>query len=267
MVEFAVFNRRIYTGTVSILPYASRLAWGVVLFEAEKLRGKAKLPVYDLARMAAITVDEAAEALRLFQEPDAHSSSKVEEGRRLRPVYGEEDWYEIINWQKHLDERDVFFNRLRQQRFKDKARLQVTPSNAGNANKRSVTKEPKLEPEPKELLRGEESKTKTSVAGAPVKKSAKELVEEFVVDEDTRAYARRFGVDADAHLDEWRDHFRGNGYKTGRNPIANAQATFRGWLRRVADRSVTPSSLFAGRKRVVEGNPRVIIPAPPPGED
>lgn len=138
-MEFAVFNRRIYTGTVSILPYPTRLAWGIVLFEAEKLRGKVKLPVYDLARWAAITVKEASDALTQFQQPDPHSSSKADDGRRLRPVDGEEDWYEIINWEKHLAEREVYFNRLRQQRFKARRRYEVTP---GNADNEAVTKEP-----------------------------------------------------------------------------------------------------------------------------
>lgn len=120
MVEFAVFNRRIYTGTISTMPYATRLAWGVVLFEAEKLRGKVKLPVYDLSRWACITVEEAADALEQFQAADAYSSSKADDGRRLRPVDGEEDWYELINWEKHAEERAAYFNRLRQQRHKAK---------------------------------------------------------------------------------------------------------------------------------------------------
>lgn len=245
-MEFAVFNRRIYTGTVSVLPYAARLAWGVVLFEGEKLHGKVKLPVYDLSRWAAITVDEAAEALRKFQEADPHSSSKIDDGRRLRPVPGEEDWYEIINWDKHLEERQVFFNRLRQQRFKAK-RQRVTVGNAGNAEQRSVTKEPELEPELEEELRSlpseqnsgkSKSKALLSSAEPPTepkapKKTAKDLVEALVVDLDMRSWATKnaAGVDVDFETDNWRDYLRANGYRTKAGPVKDAAASWRTWMK------------------------------------
>jgi len=100
-MEYAVFSRRILTGTVSDLPPASRIAWITILFEAEKLRGKVKLPVRDLAKMASITTPEAAEALRAFLSPDPYSSTKEFEGRRLLPIEGEEDWYVVATWEKH----------------------------------------------------------------------------------------------------------------------------------------------------------------------
>lgn len=153
MPEYTVFSRRILTGTISDLPYPARLAWTAILFEAERLRGRVKLPVRDLAKMASITTAEAADALRRFREPDEFSSSKEHEGRRLLPIDGEEDWYTVVTWEKHEKERQAFFNRLRQQRFREKQRAQdddvtddekVTPSNEASQN---VTKE--SEPEPK----------------------------------------------------------------------------------------------------------------------
>lgn len=120
MPQYTVLSDRLLTGTISDLPPTVRLAWIAILFEAEKLRGRAKLPVRDLAKRASISTEEAREALRLLQQPDPDSSSKAHEGRRLVPVDGEEDWYIITTWEKHAEEREVFFNRLRQQRHREK---------------------------------------------------------------------------------------------------------------------------------------------------
>jgi hypothetical protein len=160
MDDYVVISKRILTGTMRDLPPAAWRAWIAVLFEAERLRGRVKLPVSDLALLAAITRPEAAEALRLFQEPDPWSSSKVGDGRRLVPVNGEEDWYQVVTWEKHWEERERFFARLRQQRKRAAGRrknsgngdpLQTanshgTPLQNGEAS-RSVTNEPELEPE------------------------------------------------------------------------------------------------------------------------
>lgn len=149
-MEYAVFSRRLLTGTVSDLSPAIRIAWITVLFEAERLRGKVKLPVRDLAKMASITTPEAAEALRVFQEPDPYSSTKEHDGRRLLPIEGEEDWYTVATWDKHAEERAAFFNRLRQQRFRENNASSRTVTE-GNAALRSVTNEPKPTLESKSL--------------------------------------------------------------------------------------------------------------------
>lgn len=156
-MEFIVVSRRVLTGTIADLPYHARLAWQAVMFEADKLRGRVKLPIRDLAGWAAITKEEAAESLQLFQAEDPYSSSKEERGRRLIPVAGEDDWYTVVTWEKHAAERKIFFNRLRQQRFKDKNRdsrvSEIKRYRVMHSND-PVTKEP--EPELKE-----ESKTES----------------------------------------------------------------------------------------------------------
>lgn len=116
MPEYTVFSRGIYSGTIAALPYAARLAWGVVLFEAEKLRGKVRLPVYDLAQWAHITIEEAQDALARFQEEDPLSGSEEEGGRRLVPIEGEKNWYQVVTWEKHVRERQRYFATLRKQR-------------------------------------------------------------------------------------------------------------------------------------------------------
>jgi len=120
MPDYIVVSDRIFTGTISDLPESARLAWILILFKAEKLRGRVKLPVRDLAKMASISTDDAAAALQFFLSPDKHSSSKEHDGRRLLPVEGETDWYEVATWEKHAEERAAYFNRLRQQRHKAK---------------------------------------------------------------------------------------------------------------------------------------------------
>jgi hypothetical protein len=118
MQEYTVISRQILIGTISDLPLSARMAWIAILFESEKLRGLVKLPVRALAKMASITTPEAAEALRLFQEPDPLSSSKAAEGRRLIAVEGQEDWYTVVTWEKHAEERETFFTKLRVQRHR-----------------------------------------------------------------------------------------------------------------------------------------------------
>jgi DNA repair protein RadC len=118
MQEYTVISRQILIGTISDLPLSARMAWIAILFESEKLRGLVKLPVRALAKMASITTAEAAEALRLFQEPDSLSSSRAAEGRRLIAVDGQEDWYHVVTWEKHAEEREAFFTKLRVQRHR-----------------------------------------------------------------------------------------------------------------------------------------------------
>ncbi len=78
------------------------------------------MPVRVLARRASISIEEAAESLRLFQEPDPLSSSVAYEGRRLLPVDGEENCYILTTWEDHVKRREIFFHRLRQQRHAKK---------------------------------------------------------------------------------------------------------------------------------------------------
>lgn len=144
-MEYAVFSRRRFTGSLRGLPYHARLAWDVVLYEAEKLRGKAHLPPIDFATMAGITIPEAREALELYQQPDPDSATEDQDGRRLVPVPGEPHWYTIVAWEAHLKERKAFFNRLRQQRWyaksKDESEDDLTQPNADCSN---LTKEPEV---------------------------------------------------------------------------------------------------------------------------
>lgn len=120
MANYTVISDGILTGTIADLSPTTRLAWLAVLFEAEKLRGRVKLPIRVLAKRASISNEEAAEALRVFQEPDPLSSSQMNEGRRLIPIPGQEGWYEVVTWEKHAEERQRYFATLRQQRHRAK---------------------------------------------------------------------------------------------------------------------------------------------------
>lgn len=125
MPEYTVISRQILTGTISDLEPTTRIAWIAILFEAEKLRGRVKLPVRSLAKMASITTPQAAAALETLQQPDPYSSSPEHGGRRLLPIEGEPDWYMLATWEKHAAERDLFFHRLRQQRHRTKQKEQA----------------------------------------------------------------------------------------------------------------------------------------------
>ena len=179
MDDYVVISKRVLTGTMGDLPATAWRAWIAVLFEAEKLDGKVKLPVRDLARLASITIPEAAEALLLFQEPDEYSNSRVHEGRRLLPIEGEENWYMLATWDKHQDEKKRYFARLRQQRLRLRKRGEEQKSHGvsrsvtlchaaplqneeSNGVSRIVTKEP--EPELKEESTPLRKRTKRACA-------------------------------------------------------------------------------------------------------
>jgi hypothetical protein len=75
----------------------------------------------------------------------------------------------------------------------------------------------------------------SSAESPPKKKSAKQLVETFVITDELRAYGRSLKLDADAFYHEWLDYYRSNGYRVGKNPLADPTATFQRWLRRAAE--------------------------------
>ena len=125
MPEYTVIERSILTGTISDLPYSARLAWTAVLFEAEAGRGRVKLPPRELARMAAITPEEALDALEMFQRPDPLSASKDCAGVRLMAIPGEPNWYQAVTWERHEKERAAYFVKVT-----GKAAKRIEPSNA-----------------------------------------------------------------------------------------------------------------------------------------
>lgn len=128
MPQYIVISDGLLSGTISDHPSFVTRAWLAILFDAEKLRGRTHMPVRVLAKRASITNDEALEALRILQEPDPLSSSQAHEGRRLLPLANEENWYVLTTWEKHAEEREVFFHRLRQQRHqKKKQEQQMAP--------------------------------------------------------------------------------------------------------------------------------------------
>ena len=74
----------------------------------------------------------------------------------------------------------------------------------------------------------EEEKQKTPTESK--RKSAKELVEEFQVTDEHRTFAKAHGKDADALYPRWLNHYRSNGFRVGKNPLADADASFRTWM-------------------------------------
>lgn len=194
MPDYIVVSDRILTGTISDLPATARLAWLAILFKADKLRGRVKLPVRDLAKMASISTPEAAEALQLFLSPDPYSSSKELDGRRLLPVDGENDWYDLVTWEAHAKERKAFFNRLRQQKARNKKEAEKERNaeqldseqlalREGSVS-RIVTNEPEPESEPEVG-----SKKEREIPTARTKKGSKKTAEADSGLPSLRAYA------------------------------------------------------------------------------
>jgi hypothetical protein len=228
--DYEVFSRRILTGTISDLPCAARWAWVAIMFDVDLLSGRVKVPVRDLAKMATISIEEAADALRRFQEPDPFSSSKELDGKRLIPIEGEEDWYQVVTWDKHKREREAFFNRLRQNRWAKERKEELTEPNADQSN---LTKDIEVE-EQKQKKEQQESSLFGGTSSKKEKKTARELVEGFALTPKHRSWAKvkTPHVDADEVFEDWQDAMKSNGYKTKNGPVLDPEASWRTWMRR-----------------------------------
>jgi hypothetical protein len=98
----------------------------------------------------------------------------------------------------------------------------------------------------------QKTKNKKESKPLPTQASAKEQVESLTVDTELREYARKFGQNADALIEDWRDYFRGTGYRTGRVMVSDARATFRRWIRNARTSQPAKGSLFNQQPRRVE---------------
>jgi hypothetical protein len=112
-------------------------------------------------------------------------------------------------------------------------RPKVTPHETPEKPPEGLAEKPPPTPTPtptpavtgKQVVRGSTSPSEKKV------KSARDLVEELVLDDELREYARKRGLDPDDVFEDWRLHYRGNGYKTTAGPVKDARATFMRWCR------------------------------------
>ncbi len=96
---FVVLDAEILSSSVWAESASVRLVWItlLILCDTEGYVG-ASLP--GIARAAGVTLDEAMEAMERLQQPDEHSRTKTNEGRRLQ--IADRGW-RVLNFLEHLD--------------------------------------------------------------------------------------------------------------------------------------------------------------------
>lgn len=98
----------------------TRLVWITMLAMKDK-DGLVKASVPGLAHRARVTLEECQKALGVFLGPDPHSTSKVDDGRRVREVAGgwvviNHEMYQYANEEK----RDYWKKKKAEQRLREK---------------------------------------------------------------------------------------------------------------------------------------------------
>lgn len=125
---FVVIDAEILSSSVWSEAAHVRLVWLTLLILCDT-DGYVGAAVPGIARAAGVTLEEAQAALAVLQQPDPHSRTKADEGRRLREV--ERGW-RVLNFRAHLDRlsKERAKSRERVRRHREKKRVSnadVTP--------------------------------------------------------------------------------------------------------------------------------------------
>jgi len=117
--------------------------WVTILAQKDA-EGLVHNTVAGLGKDAELTYDEARAAIHVLESPDPKSTSKDEEGRRIKPVEG--GWIVVNHW-KYRDEmqkiRQENARRQREKRARDRAALkkQYPPASYPTMAERVAVKE------------------------------------------------------------------------------------------------------------------------------
>lgn len=118
---FVVIDAEILSSSVWSEAAHVRLVWITLLILCDT-DGYVGASVPGIARAAGVTLEEAQEAVAVLQQPDPHSRTKSNEGRRLEP---DERGWRILNFKEHLDrlsaERAKSRDRVR--KFRERSRM------------------------------------------------------------------------------------------------------------------------------------------------
>jgi hypothetical protein len=232
-----------------------RCLWLVLLIMADESRdGTVNVPIARLAQKAALTEEQTRNALEILMAPDEDSDSPDEEGRRIVPLIPERPTrgWRLVNWKKYKDisnaeqRREQVKENMRRYRAKDSRVIagDQALSTGDHPVIPSDSTSPSSSPEENQNLFPPASPPERKKTRAR-EKSAKELIEEHEISDEERSLAKSVGVDVESCHDDWRDHFRGNGYLTSGKPVKDACATFRRWLRTAG--KLPPRANYADR--------------------
>lgn len=99
MYEYTPILKSILTSTIWSEPPYVRVVWLAMLLSADR-QGRLGAAVPGIARISAVTVDEARDAIKRLESPDPDSRTPEFEGRRIEPIDG---GWKILNYGKHRE--------------------------------------------------------------------------------------------------------------------------------------------------------------------
>lgn len=134
MNGFTLLWSKILDSSVWMESKETRLVW-ITLLAMKDSKGIVQAAVVGLAHRARVSVVECESALKTFLNPDPNSSSRVEDGRRIREIAG---GWEIINHEQYRYSTDAKREFWREQ--KRKQRESVTEPKPARSRKRRVGK-------------------------------------------------------------------------------------------------------------------------------
>jgi hypothetical protein len=158
MSSFVKLYGSIIRSTVWQQPASTKLVWVTMLILAD-CHGKVEASIPGLAATAGVTLDECEAALLCFSSTDRYSTSKTDEGRRIRECDG--GWF-IINHQHYRELRT-------EKQIKDAQRIAtkragyISPGTATRATCRGVAADPDPNTEIREVTPSSRSASETPV--------------------------------------------------------------------------------------------------------
>lgn len=213
-----------------------------------------------IKRAGDVEIEEGFAALERLGSPDPTSRSQDYEGRRLIRVDG---GYLVLNFDKYRERDYGAAERMR--RLRERRRVQAngvtvppnitqaeadTEAEAYAEGMEALALEAEMEVQEEQLRLAEElslssQDDKIEASRKPrVKRASREemhgrerfsrdLVENFTVTAKLREWAGRRApsVNVDTETEDWQDHLRTNKYRTKIGPVADADASWRTWMK------------------------------------
>ena len=114
-MSYCKISSSILASTIWLESIETKVLWITILVMKDQY-GEVRASIPGLARMAGISVEGCREGLQILMSPDPDSSTKDDNGARLKPIEG--GWL-VINHEKHIK-----ITSLEQKREKDAIRQQ-----------------------------------------------------------------------------------------------------------------------------------------------
>lgn len=225
-LHFTKLFSSITESTVWSEPLATRVVWVTLLAKCDA-DGHWFGSLHGLARQANVSLDEAAEAVQRFLQPDPHSTSPEHGGRRIVAFYG---GWQLLNYGKYRGMRDQESTLERKREWDRKHR----PSGAARVNAATQQSPTRSDESPSRPTHADaeadvEASKEKDLARATRLPKDWTPPSAWISDAIKIVGARKVSVDIGMETDKFKDHWISQGGARGRK--ADWHATWRNWFR------------------------------------